>query len=149
MVELGETLEFTVKPGQRFLNLSVWLSGVRGGELESTASTGTGSDAVAAAAAPTPTSPPKFSLSRLFRLVRDGNTEDETEESEGADENWTKEARIGYVNVGLAEIEADCQLNTQGRHVSTYQLYPADFTASLGYVSLDCFSACGVEPVRF
>ena len=143
-MEIGETLEFHVKPGQRFLNLSVWLSGVRGGELESTSSTGTGSDAVAASA-PAPISPPKFSLSRLFRLVRDKKPDDKQEENEAEEDgNWTKEARIGYVNVSLAEIAADCQLNTQGRHVSTYQLYPADFTASLGYVGLDCFTACEI-----
>lgn len=138
MVELGETLEFRVKPGQRFLNLSVWLAGMRGDDLESTSSSGPGPDA-AVAAAPAPAKAPKFSFSRLFRLVReyrDKEIAEELDKSE-ADENWMKESRIGYVNLSLADIVADCQLNTQGRHISTYQLYPADFAASLGYVVID------------
>ena len=51
---------------------------------------------------------------------------------ESAIEEPLKEARIGYVNVSLAEIAADCHLNTQGHHISTYQMYPADPKASLG-----------------
>jgi len=43
-----------------------------------------------------------------------------------------KEVRLGYINVSLAEIAADCHLNTQGHHVSTYQIYPADPKASIG-----------------
>lgn len=54
------------------------------------------------------------------------------EEESSASQDSLKEARIGYVNVSLAEIAADCHLTTQGHHISTYQLYPADTKASLG-----------------
>lgn len=105
-------------PGQRFLNLSVWLTGVRGETFEMTSSS----------AASVSIEPPKFSLSRLFQMKKDLPSPPE----ESASEEPLKEARIGYVNVSLAEIAADCHLNTQGHHISTYQLYPADPKASLG-----------------
>lgn len=118
MINVGETMNFRVLPGQRFLNLTVWLTGVRGESL------GTNSSASVSI------EPPKFSLSRLFKMKKDLPSASPSDES--TSEETLKEARIGYVNVSLAEIAADCHLNTQGHHISTYQLYPADAKASLG-----------------
>ena len=111
-------MDFHVMPGQRFLNVSVWLTGVPGEEFGSTESS----------AASVSIKPPKFSFSRLFKMKKDLPTPPEESEIEEP----LKEVRIGYVNVSLAEIAADCHLNTQGHHVSTYQLYPADPQASIG-----------------
>ena len=118
MIHVGDTLNFRVLPGQRFLNLSVWLTGVRGETFGMTNNS----------AASVSIEPPKFSLSRLFQMKEDFPSASE----ESAIEETLKEARIGYVNVSLAEIAADCHLNTQGHHISTYQMYPADPKASLG-----------------
>lgn len=111
-------MEFQVIPGQRFLNLSIWLTGVRGEELGLTNSS----------AASVSVEAPKFSLSRLFKMKKDLPPREESSPIEES----LKEARIGYVNVSLAEIAADCHLTTQGHHISTYQMYPADTKASLG-----------------
>ncbi|XP_046641767.1 PDZ domain-containing protein 8-like isoform X2 [Daphnia pulicaria] len=119
IVHLGDTMDFRVSPGQRFLNLSIWLTGVRGEEFATTDNS----------AASVSIQPPKFSLSRLFKMKKDlpapPSQDLEIEEP-------LKEVRLGYVNVSLAEIAADCHLNTQGHHVSTYQIYPADPQASIG-----------------
>lgn len=112
-------MDFHVSPGQRFLNLSIWLTGVRGEEFATTDNS----------AASVSIQPPKFSLSRLFKMKKDlpapPSQDSEIEEP-------LKEVRLGYVNVSLAEIADDCHLNTQGHHVSTYQIYPADPKASIG-----------------
>lgn len=121
MIHLGDTLNFRVVPGQRFLNLSVWLTGVRGDQFDLS------NESMATASA----ARPKFSFSRLFKMQSDLPTTN-TQEPPSPPEEPLKEARIGYVNVSLAEIAADCHLNTQSHHISTYQLYPADTKASLG-----------------
>ncbi|XP_045024455.1 PDZ domain-containing protein 8-like isoform X1 [Daphnia magna] len=119
IVHLGDTLDFGVLPGQRFLNLSVWLTGVQGDECDVTSS---------GAASVSIEPPKKFSFNKLFELKNDlPSPSQETPVKEPP-----REVRIGYINVSLAEIIADCHLNTQGHHVSTYQLYPADLQASLG-----------------
>lgn len=122
-VRLGDNVDFRLLPGQRFLNLSVWLTGVRSDEFSTTS----------ASAASVSVEKPRFSLSRLFKLKKDLPDEHEqTTTTTPATEESLKEARLGYVNVSLAEIAADCHLNTSGHHISTYQLYPADLKASLG-----------------
>lgn len=110
-------MSFRVMPSQRFLNLTVWLTGVESDSLDLTHNTAAGVNVEL----------PKFSMSRLFRMK-----EDSPEESTETSDESLKEGRIGYTNISLAEIAADCHLNTQGHHVSTYQLYPADAKASLG-----------------
>lgn len=132
-----DTLKFQVLPGQKFLNLSVWLTGVpvieeskKGGKLH-------GSPSKAAAA--------KSNLSNLFKKHSPLRTV--TDHLESKDVRETRDARdardaqcvkeykdvvVGHVNISLPEVVADCHLNTQGHHISTYQLYPADLKATLG-----------------
>lgn len=40
---------------------------------------------------------------------------------------------IGHVNIPLTEIASDCMLNTQGHHISTYKVNPADPQSIFGY----------------
>ena len=131
MIQLGDTLKFHVAAGQRFLNLSVWLTGVSGGEEISSAgkslsgrssSTSSPSKSVAA------TTGGKSNLSNLFKKHSPVHQPDVANHFKEAN----KEVAIGHVNIHLPEVANDCHLNTQGHHISTYQLYPADGKTFLG-----------------
>ena len=122
---MNHTETFRIVPGQRFLNLSVWLTGVSDPgteEMENNALTGSNDTAGKQRQ--------KFSLSSLFRLKR--FREPAAELAAEPFKEDLKESRLSYLNVDLSEVAADCQLNTQSHHVSTFQLFPADPKASLG-----------------
>lgn len=129
-----DTLKFQVSPGQKYLNLSVWLTGVP--VIEENKNNGKtllhGSPSKAAAA--------KSNLSSLFKkhtpLRSDHHHHPEARDvKEAKDTQCSKEYKdvvVGHVNISLPEVAADCHLNTQGHHISTYQLFPADVKATLG-----------------
>lgn len=120
---MNEVKTFRITPSQRFLNLSVWLTGVSDPGAEES------SRNVLATTTEAP-KPKRFSL--LTRLFRSSDSK----ESYTEPYKELRESRLAYANVSLAEVASDCHLNTQGHHVSAYQLFPADPKASLGSVLL-------------
>lgn len=137
---MRETLKFQVSSSHRFLNLSVMMSGVSSPEEN-----GNGSKGHQQQTSPSKTAVAKSNLSNLFKKhsssPRHQQHQQQLSEAGGKDardtvhkETPSKGIRsIGHVNIRLPEVVADCQLNTQGHHISTYQLFPSDPTASLGY----------------
>lgn len=126
---MGDTLKFQVAHGQRFLNLSVWLTGVP--SIEDTPTGKNSGGKSSSTNSPSKSAAAKSNLSNLFKkhspLHHPADaTKDSTKET-------LKEVPIGHVNISLPEVVADCHLNTQGHHISTYQLYPADVKTTLGY----------------
>lgn len=136
---MRETLKFQVSSSHRFLNLSVMMSGVSSPEEN-----GNGSKGHQQQTSPSKTAVAKSNLSNLFKKhsssPRHQQHQQQLSEAGGKDardtvhkETPSKGIRsIGHVNIRLPEVVADCQLNTQGHHISTYQLFPSDPTASLG-----------------
>lgn len=124
VIPLGDAIKFQVNPSQhRFLNLSVWMTGLPPAPEESSGGSSN-------PASPSKTAVAKSNLSSLFVKKPTATPTSTFQQQPDA----VKETRvIGHVNIPLAELAADCELNTQGHHISTYQLYPADLKASLGY----------------
>lgn len=122
-VLINETQTFHITPEQKFLNVSVWLTGVSGqGTDEAAKNVLATSESVAATEDARP-SGYKFSLGNLLRP---------TKWDETAPTKELNESRIAYANISLAQIASDCHLNSQRHHISTYLLFPADVKASLG-----------------
>ena len=119
---------FHITPDQRFLNLSVWLTGVHNQDARTTnKNVLVSSDALSNDDQPSTSSGFFFNLSKLFsknRKVDEASLENDNKE--------LNDCRLGYANISLAEIISDCHLNTQGHNISTYQIFPADIKASLG-----------------
>ena len=112
-------------PGQRFLNLTLLLTAV-----PSSNEIASGNNKASSSTSPSKTLAAKSNLSNLFKkhspLHHSSDPNREAKESTAGQ----KETRpIGHVNIFLPEVAADCQLNTQGHHINTYQLYPADLKA--------------------
>ena len=134
MIHLGDTLKFQVSPaGHRFLNLSVWLTGVPVVEETTSGKSSSSKSSSSTTTSPSKSSVAKSNLSNLFKKHSPLH-HPETKESVGTKEFHSKDVPIGHVNIYLPEIAADCHLNTQGHHISTYQLYPADVKTILGYI---------------
>ncbi|XP_057376466.1 PDZ domain-containing protein 8-like isoform X1 [Daphnia carinata] len=132
VIHLGDTLKFHVAPaGQhRFLNLSIWLTGVPAVDETTTGKNSSGKPSSSTTTSPSKSSVAKSNLSNLFKKHSPLH-QVESKGSTGTKEQ-SKDVPIGYVNICLPEVAADCHLNTQGHHISTYQLYPADVKANLG-----------------
>ena len=133
MVHFGDKVTFQVIPGQRFLNLTVLLTAIPSPD-----------DVVASnmnkaslSASPSKTLVAKSNLSNLFKkhspLHHSPTAVDLNKEVKEASIGQKETRPIGHVNISLPEVAADCQLNTQGHHINTYQLYPADIKASSKY----------------
>lgn len=135
MIHLGDTLKFQVLPAghHRFLNLSIWLTGVPAVEETMSGKSSSSKSSSSTTTSPSKSSVAKSNLSNLFKKHSPLH-QPETKEPSGTKELHSKDIPIGHVNIYLPEIAADCHLNTQGHHISTYQLYPADVKTSLGYV---------------
>lgn len=97
--------------------------------------TDNGSSKAGSQASPSKTAVAKSNLTNLFKkhsprrqqhLETNKDAKDSGKELKGT-------RTIGHVNISLPEVLADCQLNTQGHHISTYQIFPTDLAASLGY----------------
>lgn len=143
-IYMRETLKFQVSSNHRFLNLSVVMSGVSSPEEN-----GNGSKGHQQQTSPSKTAVAKSNLSNLFKKHSSSPRHQQQHQQQQLSEAGGKDARdtghkempskgirsIGHVNIRLPEVVADCQLNTQGHHISTYQLFPSDLTASLGYRS--------------
>lgn len=128
---MGDTLKFQVAPGQRFLNMSVWLTGVI--SIEENASSGKNSGGRSSStSSPSKSAAAKSNLSNLFKKHSPLHQPDVFKDSKDYPKDQLKEVPIGHVNIYLPQVAADCHLNTQGHHISTYQLYPADAKMTLG-----------------
>ncbi|XP_046441578.1 PDZ domain-containing protein 8-like isoform X1 [Daphnia pulex] len=133
VIHLGDTLKFQVLPAghHRFLNLSIWLTGVPAVEETTSGKSSSSKSSSSTTTSPSKSSVAKSNLSNLFKKHSPLH-QPETKEPSGTKELHSKDIPIGHVNIYLPEIAADCHLNTQGHHISTYQLYPADVKTSLG-----------------
>ena len=131
VIHVGDTLKFQVSPGQRFLNVSVWLTGVTPA-AEDAMSGKNSSKSPSSTTSPSKTSGAKSNLSNLFKKHSPLHQPEVKESKESISSKDLKEVPIGHINIYLPDVAADCHLNTQGHHISTYQLYPADAKTSLG-----------------
>ena len=116
VVVFDEAQKLQVTAGHRYLNLTVWLS-----------SSGAESKSVE----PSP-SKPKTNLTSLFRSRTPEKKMGSSLHQVPAAQPESKDTAIGHVNIALSDLAADCMLNTQGHHISTYHLHPADMKCSLG-----------------
>jgi len=139
VVYFGDKVTFQVVPGQRFLNLTLLLTAVPSSDEIASSS----SSKASSSTSPSKTLAAKSNLSNLFKkhspLHHASDPNKEAKETAAGQ----KETRpIGHVNIFLPEIAADSQLNTQGHHINTYQLYPADLKVhprQVNALNFSCF----------
>lgn len=129
---MGDTVKFQVAPGQRFLNFSVWLTGSPVVDEAPSTMKGSASKSPSSTTSPSKSSAAKTNLSNLFKKHSPLHQSDVRESKESIVTKEFKEMAIGHVNIYLPEVVSDCHLNTQGHHISTYQIFPADVKTSLG-----------------
>ena len=141
VMAFDDVQKLQVNASQRYLNLTVWLTNSSDCKRLDAAA------ACSPAKTPSASAKANLNLSNLFKS-RTGADKSRMEHVPARNAH-VNEVAIGHVNILLADIAADCMLNTQGHHISTYQLHPADINATLGWVPFTSSSSSYFSTATF